>query len=164
MDATQIAATDNFFDLGGNSLLVMQAVEAMERSLGLKIDPRRYVYESLRQLAADAASTEPATGVDTVPLARIWAELLGLDASQIQASDNFFDLGGNSLLVMQAVAGMEQKLGLKVDPRRYVYESLRQLAATARSPAPPAAADAAKPEAPVKSRLFGLFGKKAARS
>ncbi len=167
VDAAQIGATDNFFDLGGNSLLVMQAVEAMDRQLGLKVDPRRYVYESLRQLAAGASAAPAATSstVDTAPLAGIWASLLGLDAGQMQASDNFFDLGGNSLLVMQAVSAMEQKLGLKVDPRRYVYESLRQLAATSADAAPVAApAAAAKPETPAKSRLFGLFGKKAARS
>jgi amino acid adenylation domain-containing protein len=165
VEAAQIGATDNFFDLGGNSLLVMQAVAAMDQKLGLTVDPRRYVYESLRQLAAGATAGNdaPAAGVDTAPLARIWAELLGLDAGQIQASDNFFDLGGNSLLVMQAVTAMEQKLGLKVDPRRYVYESLRQLAATTGSDAAAAPA-AAKAEAPAKSRLFGLFGRKAARS
>jgi acyl carrier protein len=165
VDAAQIGATDNFFDLGGNSLLVMQAVEAMDQKLGLKVDPRRYVYESLRQLAAGAGASNaaPAAGVDTAPLARIWAELLGLDAGQIQASDNFFDLGGNSLLVMQAVTAMEQKLGLKVDPRRYVYESLRQLAATPGGTTA-AVAPTAKPEAPAKSRLFGLFGRKAAGS
>jgi amino acid adenylation domain-containing protein len=165
VDAAQIGATDNFFDLGGNSLLVMQAVEAMDRQLGLKVDPRRYVYESLRQLSADAAAGPAiAAAVDTAPLAAIWAGLLGLDAGQIQASDNFFDLGGNSLLVMQAVGAMEQKLGLKVDPRRYVYESLRQLAASPVVAAPAASPAVAKPEVPAKSRLFGLFGKKAARS
>jgi acyl carrier protein len=144
----------------------MQAVEAMDRQLGLTVDPRRYVYETLRQLAA-AASAAPAanSSVDTAPLAGLWANLLGLDAGQIQGSDNFFDLGGNSLLVMQAVGAMEQQLGLKVDPRRYVYESLSQLAATSADAAPAAAtATAGKPEAPAKSRLFGLFGKKAARS
>lgn len=165
VDAKQISASDNFFDLGGSSLLVMQAVDTMEKTLGIKVDPRRYVYESLRQLAAGNASTANTHSADVnfTPLAQLWAELLGMDASQIQAGDNFFDLGGNSLLVMQAVAAMDQKLGLKVDPRRYVYESLRQLAAApaavnVESPAAP------KQEAPAKSRLFGLFGKKAARS
>jgi len=53
---------------------------------------------------------------------------------------------------MRAVSEGEQKLGLKIDPRRYVYESLRQLAATTPASAP-------VKEAPAKSRLFGLFGR-----
>src|SRR5690242_8927780 len=143
----------------------MQAVAETERRLGVKVDPRRYVYESLGQLAAasstgKAAAAAPAPGAAGAEagLSRIWAELLGLDAAQIQAGDNFFDLGGSSLLAMRAVSEGEQKLGLKIDPRRYVYESLRQLAATA----PVSAASAATPastavkEAPAKSRLFGL--------
>jgi acyl carrier protein len=160
LDATQIAPGDNFFDVGGSSLLAMQAVNEMERRMGVKIDPRRYVYESLRQLAS-AGAAAPAGGSDAVDhtgLAAIWADLLGLDASQIQPTDNFFDLGGSSLLAMRAVAEGDQKLGLKIDPRRYVYESLRQLAVPAAAVTPAAESPAAKPAQP-KSRLFGLFGR-----
>jgi acyl carrier protein len=165
IDVAQIAPTDNFFDLGGSSLLAMQAVAEAERKLGAKVDPRRYVYESLRQLAGAAAPITTATpgapgaGADETGLARIWAELLGLDAAQIQPGDNFFDLGGSSLLAMRAVTEGEQKLGLRIDPRRYVFESLRQLATTSTT----AVAETVKPAAtqapPSKSRLFGLFGR-----
>jgi amino acid adenylation domain-containing protein len=157
----QIAPTDNFFDLGGSSLLAMQAVSEMESKLGAKIDPRRYVYESLRQLAGAEANVSPIHGnsADYDGLARIWAELLGLDAEQIVPSDNFFDLGGSSLLAMRAVTEGEARLGLKIDPRRYVYESLRQLAAPAEASGTSPAGAPVKPEAPAKSKLFGLFGR-----
>jgi len=154
----QIAAGDNFFDLGGSSLLAMQAVAETERQLKVKVDPRRYVYESLGQLAAAGGVTTPAAAGAEAGLSSIWAGLLGLDAAQIQAGDNFFDLGGSSLLAMRAVSEGEQRLGLKIDPRRYVYESLRQLAATAPAPAATSGPAPAK-EAPAKSRLFGLFGR-----
>jgi acyl carrier protein len=166
----QISGSDNFFDVGGNSLLAMQAVADTERRLGVKVDPRRYVYESLGQLAAASSGVNPAAtaaagaGDAEAGLSRIWAELLGLDAAQIQAGDNFFDLGGSSLLAMRAVSEGERLLGLKIDPRRYVYESLRQLAATAPLPAAMTATIATSrtapaKEAPTKSRLFGLFGR-----
>jgi acyl carrier protein len=163
IDESQIQPSDNFFDLGGSSLLAMQAVSEMEQKLALRVDPRRYVYESLRQLAgAGVGAAVAASGSSTVDhsgLAGIWADLLGLDAAQIQPGDNFFDLGGSSLLAMRAVTEGEQKLGLKIDPRRYVYESLRQLAAPAAATASEAPkAEAAKP-APAKSRLFGMFGR-----
>ncbi|MES1265233.1 MAG: acyl carrier protein, partial [Variovorax sp.] len=96
--------------------------------------------------------------VDYSGLAGVWADLLGLDAAQIQPGDNFFDLGGSSLLAMRAVAEGEQKLGLKIDPRRYVYESLRQLAAPAAAVVEAPKAEEPKP-APAKSRLFGMFGR-----
>ena len=61
-------------------------------------------------------------------LASIWGNLLGIDAAQVTGGDNFFDLGGSSLLAMRAVAEAERLLGLKIDPPRYVHETLRQLA------------------------------------
>ena len=78
-----------------------------------------------------------AASAATQGLARIWAELLGVSTQQIESGDNFFDLGGNSLLVMRAVSEAQQQLGLDTDPRRYVYETLQQLSDGARPAAAP---------------------------
>lgn len=61
-------------------------------------------------------------------VAEIWSRLLGLDAEHIDTNDNFFDLGGTSILAMKALTAMERELGLPIEPRRIVSESLRQLA------------------------------------
>lgn len=137
-----IDPNDNFFDLGGTSLLVMRAVEQSSKQLGLDVDPRRYVSQSLSQIATPPATSgtlaSPAN-VETLPasstgqaagVTRIWSKLLGLDADDIQPEDNFFDLGGTSILAMQAVTAMERELALRIDPRRMVSETLRQLADT----------------------------------
>ena len=58
-------------------------------------------------------------------IAEVWRELLGV--SQIGLRDNFFDLGGHSLLAVRAVAAIEDRTGLKLHPRRLVFESLAQL-------------------------------------
>jgi Phosphopantetheine attachment site len=71
------------------------------------------------------ASTAPLSEAEKA-MTQIWASLL--QVSTIEPQDNFFDLGGNSLLAMNAVALAEQHFGTKVDARRYVYESLAQLA------------------------------------
>jgi amino acid adenylation domain-containing protein len=152
IDAVQIAADDNFFDLGGNSLLVMQAVAAAHAELGLRIEPGRFVHEPLSKLAADA--DQP------LELARIWADLLGIDAAQIHASDNFFDLGGSSLLAMRAVAEMQRVLGLKIDPNRYVHETLQQLGRSA-EPAGLAPDEPAPERSGLLSRVLGRFGRRA---
>jgi amino acid adenylation domain-containing protein len=171
IEAGQISPLDNFFDLGGNSLLVMQAVASAEREFGVTIDPRRLVYESLGKLAA--AGTAEASKATSAPdrrrdgLARLWAGLLGIDVEQIQSGDNFFDLGGNSLLAMRAVSESKRQLGLTVDPRRYVYETLEQLCATAPTAdaaeaieAVAIAAETAPATGGLLSRVLGRFGRR----
>ncbi len=60
-------------------------------------------------------------------IAEVWQELLSV--SQVGLRDNFFDLGGHSLLAVRAVAAIEARTGLAIDPRRLVFESLAQLGA-----------------------------------
>jgi Phosphopantetheine attachment site len=82
-------------------------------------------------------------------LAQIWQSLLKLQG--IERQDNFFDLGGNSLLAMNAVALAEKHFNTKVDARRYVFESLAQLAQAYVAPS--------SPLPPSKPGLLGrLFG------
>ena len=83
---------------------------------------------------ASAVGTRSGAGLrDLSPsgraLAEIWAALLCIDVEQVASQDNFFELGGTSLLAMQAVSQMEARLGRSVPARRYVFESLGQLAA-----------------------------------
>ncbi|MBL8524559.1 MAG: amino acid adenylation domain-containing protein, partial [Betaproteobacteria bacterium] len=73
-----------------------------------------------------AASHMPPTTETEKVLAEIWADLLKI--SDINADDNFFDIGGHSLLGMQAIAIMQTKTGKRVNPRRYIFETLAQIA------------------------------------
>jgi amino acid adenylation domain-containing protein len=58
----------------------------------------------------------------------IWAGLLDKEPSEIAAHDNFFDLGGSSLLAMRAIEQTQRVLGLTIEPNRYLHETLVQLA------------------------------------
>ncbi|QNK67046.1 non-ribosomal peptide synthetase [Variovorax sp. PAMC26660] len=69
-------------------------------------------------------------------LAQIWAGVIGIDVNDIRANDNFFDLGGDSLLVLRAVQQTELLLGYRVEPRRYLFENLGQIGASPRSTGP----------------------------
>ncbi|MGE0073410.1 MAG: condensation domain-containing protein, partial [Thiomonas sp.] len=76
-----------------------------------------------------AAAAQASDGLQTETerqLAALWAELLA--TPHIQPDDNFFDLGGHSLLVMQALSRMEKLSGKRLGPRHYVFDSLRQIA------------------------------------
>jgi len=102
-----------------------------------------------------APPAEPLSATET-ELATIWSKLLHLDVSAIRRTHNFFDLGGDSLQAMNAIAAAEQALGWRTDPRRYVFEGLAQLAQ------PPAAEPAPEPApAPDSPSLLGrLFGRR----
>lgn len=77
--------------------------------------------------SGEAAEREgaPALTATEEALAVIWRELLGV--SSVRASDTFFDLGGHSLLAVRAVREMERRLGVHVDLRRLIFESLGQI-------------------------------------
>ena len=60
-------------------------------------------------------------------VAGIWQELLGVDG--IQASDNFYDLGGHSLMAIQVVSALERRARVQISPRDLVFHTLRQFAA-----------------------------------
>ncbi|HET7863859.1 MAG TPA: amino acid adenylation domain-containing protein [Burkholderiaceae bacterium] len=109
---------------------------------------------------AGAGFAAPRTDAERA-IAEIWAELLGI--ARVSTSDNFFDLGGHSLLAMRAVTMIEARLGRSLQVRRFIFETLGQLAATpaggvvhalpARAPAPPPAPR----RTGVMGRLFGAF-------
>ena len=53
-------------------------------------------------------------------LARLWAEIL--DINEVGIDDNFFDLGGNSILAMQVVARLEKMFRVRLPLERF-FES-----------------------------------------
>lgn len=74
---------------------------------------------------APESHDEPATPME-LKLAALWMRLLSVD--HVSQRDNFLELGGSSLLAMQAIATMEQDVGKTLNPRLYLFESLAQIA------------------------------------
>ncbi len=72
-----------------------------------------------------AAYTSPRTRAEQL-VAAVWTELLGVP--RISVADNFLDLGGHSLLIMQAIAKLEARTGKRVSPRAFVFQTLEQIA------------------------------------
>jgi amino acid adenylation domain-containing protein len=60
---------------------------------------------------ADVASLEPSTPTEEV-LARIWCEML--DLKQVGTQDNFFNLGGHSLMLMRLVEKVKRRLNVNL--------------------------------------------------
>ena len=61
-------------------------------------------------------------------MAGLWKEALGVE--RVSVHDNFFDLGGHSLLSIRVLSRLEKATGLHFDPRDLIFQSLGQLAAT----------------------------------
>ena len=72
-----------------------------------------------------AAYTSPRTRAEQL-VAGVWTELLGVP--RISVADNFLDLGGHSLLIMQAIAKLEARTGKRISPRAFIFQTLEQIA------------------------------------
>lgn len=84
---------------------------------------------ALRQTGRDAAPA-PTTARERA-IAHVWEESLGLRG--VTADDNFFDIGGHSLLAVQIVARLADEYGIRIEPRSLFFHSLQQLAQAAES-------------------------------
>jgi hypothetical protein len=91
-----------------------------------KID-RRALPDPLRAGRSAAKFQAPATPTETL-IARVWANALGLE--RVSATDNFFEIGGHSLLSMRVVHEIHQLTGWRPDPRLLFFETLAGIAAT----------------------------------
>jgi acyl carrier protein len=69
-------------------------------------------------------------------VAESWREILRLE--RVGASDNFFDLGGDSLAAIESALVLERRTGVRISPVSIASQTLAQVAAfyQERSPAP----------------------------
>ena len=60
-------------------------------------------------------------------IAEVWMSLLPV--ARVGRNDNFFELGGHSLLSMRAVAAIEERSGIRIDPRSFFFHTVQQIGA-----------------------------------
>ena len=71
-----------------------------------KIDRKALPAPDRQRTETASAYTAPASELESI-IAQTWSELLGLD--RVSTTDNFFDLGANSLLMVQAHAALRER-------------------------------------------------------
>jgi amino acid adenylation domain-containing protein len=76
--------------------------------------------------AARSDEAGPRTDAEKL-LAGLWQEALAVP--RVGIHDNFFDLGGHSLLCLQVVAQIEKRTGARLSPRALLLDTLEQVAA-----------------------------------
>lgn len=102
---------------------VFVAVDAIPLTVNGKVD-----WEALPAPHAAPAEqfVEPQGTVEKL-LAEVWSEVLGRD--RISADDNFFALGGHSLVALRVISRLKRELGLAVRTKEvYQHPQLRELA------------------------------------
>jgi myxalamid-type nonribosomal peptide synthetase MxaA len=105
---------------------VFMPLDALPRTPNGKIDRATLpAPERVRTRTAD--DVLPVSSPLEKQLAAIWEELLGID--QVSPLDNFFDLGGHSLLSMRVVARLEKATGVRIGPGELILQTLGQVAA-----------------------------------
>ncbi|MEL7224188.1 MAG: amino acid adenylation domain-containing protein, partial [Cyanobacteria bacterium J06576_12] len=107
-----ISIHDNFFEIGGHSLLVINAQSQIRQQLGIELSMvDLFRYPTLNTLA---------THIDQLTEKRETTKTAGEETISIH--DNFFEIGGHSLLVINAQSQIRQQLGIElsmVDLFRY---------------------------------------------
>jgi amino acid adenylation domain-containing protein len=61
-------------------------------------------------------------------IAEIWQSVLGID--KVSLHNNFFDIGGHSLMVVRAISLIEKRIGIHMPFREFFNQTLRQFAAS----------------------------------
>jgi acyl carrier protein len=91
-----------------------------------KVDRKALPAPDLAAMVSADSYEEPQSPME-ITLAGIWKQALGID--RVGALDNFFDLGGHSLLLIQVIAQAEEKIGVRLPLAAFISQTLRQLAA-----------------------------------
>ncbi|WP_449221213.1 amino acid adenylation domain-containing protein [Tistrella mobilis] len=106
-----VGMDDDFFDLGGDSLSGLDIAERLTGETGQPVTLQMlFDHATPRALAARLTPEPVALPTPAARIAAIWAEVLGHET--VELTDDFFDLGGDSLSGMEIADLITARLGL----------------------------------------------------
>ncbi|HJP91744.1 MAG TPA: amino acid adenylation domain-containing protein [Pyrinomonadaceae bacterium] len=122
-----------------------------------KIDRRTLPAPEARRPDPEKGFVQPLTSIEK-QLAQIWSQILGIEA--VGVHDNFFDLGGDSILAIRVTAKANQQ-GLQLTPRQlFQNQTIAELGAivgaTETIQEEQSTTTGAAPLSPIQRRFFGL--------
>jgi surfactin family lipopeptide synthetase C len=101
------------------------ALDALPLTTNGKVDRSALPVPDPNGVASPENYEAPRTETESL-IASIWREVLHVEYVGVQ--DNFFDLGGHSLLCLPVMAKLEKELGVRISPRDLIFQTLGQLA------------------------------------
>ncbi|MCP5048616.1 MAG: hypothetical protein GY940_15710 [bacterium] len=110
LEVKQYSLDDDFFEIGGDSLKTTEVINRVNSEFGLRLSfEDMFDFPTIRQLGqyiAELWGTEQRMAV-------IWKEVLKYD--EIKPEDNFFRLGGHSLMANQVLNKIKKVFHLELD-------------------------------------------------
>lgn len=131
--ANEITSRDGFFAVGGDSILALQLV-AIARKEGVKLTPQLlFKHQTPVELAEVMADQLPLSDPKEKlheqaisALAQLWS--MTLSKQNVESSDNFFEIGGDSILALQFIAAARKKNIVLRPQDVFKYQTLADLA------------------------------------
>jgi amino acid adenylation domain-containing protein len=111
----EIGIHDNFFELGGNSLIAIRVLSQLRQRFRKDISlDAIFNCPTIEHLAADifGETVVPERNRTEELIINIWRDVIGV--VQIAPSDNFFEIGGNSLMAIKVLSRLRQALGSEI--------------------------------------------------
>lgn len=119
LDREGVRPEDDFFELGGDSILAIRLMIEIEKQFQKRFEISKLAsHPTLRALAGELGGPSSAAAPDSsnpteMQLRKIWEDVL--DREGIGSGDNFFDLGGDSILAIRMMIEIEKQFGKRYE-------------------------------------------------
>src|SRR5271165_6699369 len=118
----EIDASQNFFDLGGDSLKAIEVISRLQAELHVELPLIAFFEDpTIAHLAAVADELQPRNGASAaavsptqVTVTKVWSDVLRVGEAEIQATTNFFDVGGDSLKAIEVISRLQALLHVEL--------------------------------------------------
>jgi syringomycin synthetase protein SyrB1 len=112
-----VGVDEDFFDLGGTSLALINVVVEMSKRFGIPLETGIVAggatVRALSQAVKERLTISEQESQMEHTITAIWASALG--AKNIGLDDDFFDLGGTSLALINVVVEMGKQFGIPLE-------------------------------------------------
>jgi len=143
LQRNDIGPHQNFFDLGGDSLKALEVISRLHASLGVELPLIAFFEDpTIAHLTEVVAALQPATHAPSngtvastndnprAAVARVWMEVL--QRENIAPTENFFNLGGDSLKALEVISRLQALLHVELPLIAFFEEpTIAHLAAVA---------------------------------
>ncbi len=124
LEVPTVGINDNFFEIGGHSLLAAHVISRIAEELGVEL-PLRTIFDN--PTAVELALALPADTPAPAAMSPVVSTLIALFAEVLEVptlgpDDNFFEQGGHSILAAHLVGRIEEQLGVEL-PLRDLFDA-----------------------------------------
>ncbi|WP_053002142.1 non-ribosomal peptide synthetase [Kordia jejudonensis] len=118
LQTDNIAKEEDFFDMGGTSLSLIQLLKKTKETFGISVNTSKFI-DGLT-FASFVAEIKALTAKDEteVTVENLWKEVLQTD--NIAKEEDFFDMGGTSLSLIQLLKKTKETFGISVNTSKFI--------------------------------------------